>query len=53
MLTGNGTQNRSRVIQKPAAYGGAGCGALWLELDAKLQASRDFKGVRGEVLVVE
>lgn len=24
----NGTQNRSRVIQKPAAYGGAGCGAL-------------------------
>lgn len=27
---GNGTQNRSRIIQKPAAYGGASCGALWL-----------------------
>jgi len=24
----NGTQNRSRIIQKPAAYGGASCGAL-------------------------
>jgi hypothetical protein len=40
MLTkGNGTQNRSRVIQKPAAYGGAGCGALWLEL----HRTRTFK----------
>ena len=39
LTTGNGTQNRSRVIQKPAAYGGAGCGALWLEL----HRTRTFK----------